>query len=309
MTRPQPSGPPRLVLVFTLLSVLLAACGQAAPGAAPATAPTEAAATAPTAAEEASSDSDLLADVRSRGTLVISSDPNYAPQSFKNSDGSWEGFDIDVGREIAKRLGVEAEFVDISFDVITAGSWNGRWDINVGSMTVTGPRQEVLYFSAPYYYAPAAFVVHQDSTAAAVSDLAGKNIGVGAATTYLDYLNNSLTLEGEEIAVPAPEGATSTVYDTDLLAIEDLKLGDGTRLDAVLTALPTAQNAINEGAPLKILGDPVFFEQLAVALDRQSPLDSQALATEISTIIEAMRADGTLKALSEQYYTVDLTSK
>jgi polar amino acid transport system substrate-binding protein len=296
------------VLVFALLSVVLAACGQAAPGAAPTTAPIEAAATAPGAADGASGD-DLLADVRSRGTLIISSDPNYAPQSFKNADGSWEGFDIDVGREIARRLGVEAEFIDISFDVITAGSWSGRWDINVGSMTVTAPRREVLYFSAPYYYTPAAFVVHQDSAATQVSDLAGLTIGVGAATTYLDYLNGTLTLEGEEIAVPAPEGATAQVYDTDLLAVEDLKLGDGTRLDAVLTALPTAQNAINEDAPLKILGEPVFFEQLAVALDRQSPKDSQALANEISTIIEAMRADGTLKALSEQYYAVDLTSK
>jgi polar amino acid transport system substrate-binding protein len=308
MTRPQSLGAPRWVLVFALLSALLTACGQATPGAAPTAAPTEAAAeTAPTTGEAAGDD--LLADVQSRGTLIISSDPNYAPQSFKNSDGSWEGFDVDVGREIAKRLGVEAEFIDISFDVITAGSWNGRWDINVGSMTVTGPRTEVLYFSAPYYYTPAAFVVHQDSTAAAVSDLAGKNIGVGAATTYLDYLNGTLTLEGEEIAVPAPEGATATVYDTDLLAVEDLRLGDGTRLDAVLTALPTAQNAINADAPLKILGDPVFFEQLAVALDRESPKDSQALADEITSIIEAMRADGTLKALSEKYYGVDLTSK
>jgi polar amino acid transport system substrate-binding protein len=298
-----------LVLVFGLLTLLLAACGQAAPATAPTAAPA-ANTTAPTAAPaaNATASDDLLAEVKQRGTLRISTDANYKPQSFKNADGSWEGFDIEVGREIAKRLGVQAEFLDISFDVITAGTWNGRWDINVGSMTITAERKQALLFTTPYYYTPAAFVVHNDSTATTVEELAGKNVGVGTATTYQRYLEGNLQLEGETIAVPAPQ-ATVRVYDTDLLAIDDLKLGNGTRLDAVLTALPTAENAIKEGAPLKILGKPVYYEALAVALDLKSPLDSASLQAEISTAIEAMRADGTLTRLSMQYYGVDLTSK
>lgn len=108
--------------------------------------------------------SDLLAQVQERGVLRVSTDSNYRPQSYLNPDGSWEGFDVDVAREIAKRLGVKAEFLDINFDVITAGSWNGRWDVNVGSMTVTAERQKALLFTIPYYYTPASFVVHQAST-------------------------------------------------------------------------------------------------------------------------------------------------
>ena len=250
----------------------------------------------------------LLEEVRQRGRLLISTDSNYAPQSFKNPDGSWEGFDIDVATEVARRIGVEAEFLDIDFDVITAGSWNNRWDVNIGSMTITEGRKEVLIFTAPYYYAPASFVVHQDSAATDVSALEGLAIGVGAGTTYLDYLSNELVLTDEEIRIPAPT-AESRIYSTDALAIDDLSLGDGTRLNAVLTALPTAQEAISNGRPLRILGDPVYYEALAVALDRTSALDAQPLADEITRVLEEMRADGTLRAISERYYGVDVTSK
>src|SRR5437868_862323 len=104
----------------------------AEPTAGTAAEPTAATAEQPTA--QSAAGGGLLDVVKQRGKLMIATDANYKPQSFKNADGTWEGFDIGVGREIAKRLGVQAEFLDISFDVITAGSWNGRWDMNVGSM-------------------------------------------------------------------------------------------------------------------------------------------------------------------------------
>jgi polar amino acid transport system substrate-binding protein len=328
-----------LALLLLLAATLLAACGTAPSvpsdaatavvGTGQAVAPTIAAAAtevAPTIAAAATevaptvgalaetaqaavgTGDDLLAAVKARGTLLVATDSNYAPQSFRNPDESWEGFDVEVAREVAKRLGVEAEFLDISWDVVTAGSWNGRWDINVGSMTITPGRKEVLLFTTPYYYTPAAFAVHADSSVADVAALADKRVGVGAATTYLDYLNGALVLEGEEILVEAP-AATAQIYDTDVLALQDLALGDGTRLDAVLTALPTIENAIANGEPLKVLGEPVYYEALAVALDKTSPQDGQSLADEISRVIEEMRADGTLTRLSEQFYGVDIATK
>ncbi|NTW02067.1 MAG: transporter substrate-binding domain-containing protein [Oscillochloris sp.] len=267
----------------------------------------ETAATDATAAPVASGD-DLLAEVKARGKLLIATDSNYAPQSYKNPDNTWEGFDVEVATEIAKRLGVEPEFLDISFDVVTAGSWNGRWDINVGSMTVTAERKAAILFSNPYYYTPAAFAVHKDSTATSVADLDGKVVGVGAGTTYLDYLNGTLTLEGEEIITPAPK-VTTQVYDVDTMALDDLSLGDGARLGAALSALPTIENAIKNGKPLKVLGEPVYYEALAVDLDKKSPKDPQSLLDAINKIIDEMHADGTLTTLSEKYYGVDISTK
>ncbi len=294
--------------LLVLLALVLAACGQAAntgsSAATSAPAPAATAAPAPAAAS-----GNLLDEVKKRGKLLVATDANYKPQSFKNPDGSWEGFDIDVAREIAKRLGVEAEFLDINFDIITAGGWNDRWDMNVGSMTITPDRKKALYFATAYYYTPASFVVHTASTAASIDDLKGKRVGVGSGTTYLDYLQGKLTLEGEEILRPAPEGTQPQIYDTDQLALTDLALGDGVRVDAVLTALPTAQDAIKGGQPYKILGDPVYYEDLAAAFDQKSSLDSKPLADAVSQAIDAMRADGTLTKLSNQYYGIDLTTK
>jgi polar amino acid transport system substrate-binding protein len=276
--------------------------------------PTTAAEQPTTAAEQptaaaAPAGGDLLADVKKRGKLLIATDANYKPQSFKNADGTWDGFDIAVGQEVAKRLGVEAEFQDISWDIITAGGWNGRFDMNAGSMTVTPDRKKVLYFTGPYYYTPAAFAVHKDSKAASIDDLKGKKVGVGAATTYLDYLQGKLTLEGEEILKPAPEGTEVKIYDTDQLALADLELGDGTRLDAVLTALPTIQDAIKDGKPFKVLGNPVYYEDLALAFDQKSPTDSKSLADAVTKILDEMHKDGTLTKLSMKYYGIDLTTK
>lgn len=311
----------RRLAFLSVLLIALAACGQAATTTAPAATQSAQAPQATAAAEQptamadqptaatAGGGGDLLADVKKRGKLLVATDANYKPQSFKNPDGSFEGFDIDVAKEVAKRLGVTAEFIDVNFDAVTAGAWNGRWDMNAGSVTITPDRKKALYFSSPYYYTPASFVVHKDSTAASIDDLKGKKVGVGTATTYLDYLQNKLTLEGETIIKPAPEAADVKIYDTDSLALTDLALGDGTRLDAVLTALPTAEEAIKAGQPLKILGDPVYYEDLGLAFDQKSPLDSKSLADAVSKIVDEMHKDGTLTTFAKKYYSSDLTTK
>jgi len=285
-----------VLLPITLLALTATGCSNSRPaGQAPAT-------------SLASGASDLLGAIKKRGTLVISTDANYEPESYKSPDGQWHGFDIDVGREIARRLGVQPQFLDISFDVITGGSWNGRWDLNVNSMTVTHDRQRVLYFTEPYYYVPATFVVHKLSTAKTLDDLSGKRVGVGTATTYQAYLEGHLTLTGEKILHPAPQ-ARAVPYDTDQLALQDLSLGDGVRLDAALTSLPFVRYQIKNGQPLRPLGDPVFYEDSAVAIDKNSPLDPKSFYKAVESAVEGMHRDGTLRALSIKYYGSDFSHK
>lgn len=298
-------GAAALVALFLVTACAPAAAPTAPPAAATAVPPP----TLPAVATTAPVANDRLAEVKKRGKLLIATDANYKPQSFKNPDGTWEGFDVAVGTEIAKRLGVQPEFMDISWDVITAGGWNGRWDINIGSMTVTPDRKKVVLFTEPYYYTPAAFAVNKNSKATSIDDLKNKKVGVGTATTYADYLDGTLKLENETILTPAPAGVTKQVYDTDTLALADLGLGDGTRLEAALTALPTIESAIKEGQPIKVLGNPVYYEQLAVALDKTSPQSSDSLQMAIDLVVKQMHQDGTLTALSNKFYGVDLTTK
>jgi polar amino acid transport system substrate-binding protein len=255
------------------------------------------------ACADASGD-DLLAQVCSAGAIRVSTDPAYPPQSSLNEDtNTYEGFDIDVATEIANRLGVEVAWETPAWDVITAGGWNGRWEMSVGSMTPTNDRQQVLDFTQPYYYTPAVVVVHADNTSVAdlSADLDGAAIGVCSACTYEQFLQKSLDIEGFEFDFVIDDAQISG-YDTDTTALQDLSLGDGTRLTAVITSLTTAQGAIDEGSPLKIVGDPVFYEPLSVAFDKSSQADGASLLAAVDAIVAEMHADGTLTTMSETWY-------
>jgi polar amino acid transport system substrate-binding protein len=249
---------------------------------------------------------ETLDRVLSRGVMVMSTDAGFPPQSFRDSEGEFQGFDIDVGREIAERLGVDIDFVTPGWDAITAGGWGGRWDVSIGSMIPTAARAKALDFPAIYYRMPAALAVHRDNQTITTPHAAsGKRIGVGADTPYESYLKKDLTLY-DQTAAPIAfliDDANIQTYDTDAHALADLKQGDGVRLDAAITALPTILQAIKEGYPLKVIGDPLFREPLAIATDQGDP-DWNA---QLAAFVQTMREDGTLKRLSEKWYGIDLS--
>ena len=257
---------------------------------------------------------DLLGSIEEKGVLTVSTDPAYPPQSELNKEtGEYEGFDIDVATEIAKRLDVDIAWETPAWETIISGNWNGRWDISVGSMTITPERAEVLYFTPPYYFTPAAYAVHKDNTTITdVSGLTGKKIGACGGCTYDFYLQNKLNIAKDESGVPVKIESVVTdpeikTYDTDSTAIQDLALGDGRRLDAVVSALPTLEAAIDAGSPIKIVPPDLYYEPLSVAVDKSSQLDPTSLVDRISEIIDEMHDDGTMVELSDKWYGTDLT--
>lgn len=255
---------------------------------------------------------DLLKQVMDAGKLVVSTDPNYAPQSFLNDQGEMDGFDVDVSKEVARRLGVELEFTTPDWDMITAGSWGGRWDLSIGSMTITENRMEVLWFTQPYYFTPASVAVHVDNTdIQKVEDLAGKTIGVCSECTYDLWLRGTLRIIGEDVTFPDWE-ADIVTYETDHDAFADLVLGDGERLDAVISAQPTLVDAIangcEAGCPFRLVGDPVFYEPLSFSLDKSRGMSEEMLA-RLDQILTDMHGDGTLTELSIKWYGVDISKR
>ena len=254
---------------------------------------------------------DALANVCSSGTLRVATDPKYAPQSsFNVQTGQWQGFDVDVANEIASRLGVTPELQDQKWGVITAGSWNDRWDVSVGSMTDTIDREKLFYFTPAYYYTPAAISVSTDNTSiTGPADLTGKTVCVGVSTTYQDYVQGTLKL-----GAGAPpfdfqiHGANLQTYTTDTDALDNLALGDGVRCDAAISAQQTIQAYIDDGGKIKLVGDPLYYEPLSIAFDKNDPSDAQSLSEAVGNIIDDMHADGTLSALSKKWYNgVDWT--
>jgi len=265
---------------------------------------------------------DLLADIEARGYIISATDPNYEPQSFLNTEGErpadtlcpedtlteaeMQGFDVDVAKEIATRLGVEICFATPDWDIVTAGGWADKWDFHVGSMTAKPPRPDVLFFTNAYYAPTAVIAVGVDSTYESIDDLANTALCVGTATTYEDWLNGILELAAEDIYAQPPAGVTVVSLPTDQECAQALAAG---RTDFVgyVTSKTVVDANIAAGMPVRILGEPVFMEKNRVAFDKASAFDNTSLIEAIDLIVLDMHADGTLSQLSIEWLGADLT--
>ena len=265
----------------------------------------------------------LLADIKSRGYILVSTDPNYEPQSFLNTEGKrpadskcpndalttaeMQGFDVDVAKAIGDGLGVETCFATPNWDAITAGNWADKWDVSVGSMTITTERQKILNFSVPYYYTPAVVAVGKDSGVTSFDQLAGKALCAGTATTYEIWLGGGdIGLPATSIYAQPPADVTVVALETDQECAQAIAAG---RTDFVgyVTSSTVVDANIAAGMPVMKLGSPVYSEDLAAAFDKASTLNADSLIVEVNKIISAMHADGTLAKLSLQWFGVDLT--
>lgn len=330
-----------LVSLLALASLMLVACGGAndADDAAATKAPvaTEAAADAteapaatdaPAAATEApaaSEGGDLLADILERGYILVSTDPNYEPQSFLNTEGSrsadtkcptdaltaeeMQGFDVDVAKAIGEEIGVETCFATPSWDAVTAGNWADKWDVSVGSMTVTVARQEILDFSVPYYYTPAVVAVAESSGFTTLEDLSGQTLCAGTATTYEAWLNNdmeALGLPEASIYAEVPADVKVSTLETDQECAQAIAAGREDFVGYVTSETVVDANIAAEMPVVKIEG-AVYSEDLAAAFDKSSSLDSTSLRELVDALFAKMHEDGTLSELSTQWFEMDLT--
>ena len=298
----------KLAALAVASGLVFAACTGS--GASPSSSPSALAASeAPSAAASAAPATPiaggLLEKVIKAGKLVVSTDPKYPPQSELQPDGTFKGFDIDVATEIAKRLGVKVEFATPDWTAITAGAWGGRWDISVGSMTVTVDRSKVLDFSPPYYYTPAQMAASTKSGITTLEGLAGKTICSGEGTTYDQWLNGKLDYgTGKDLGKP-PAGIKTVTLPTDTDCPDQWKSGRFD-FDGWLSSVTTVDGAIKAGLPVVKVGAPVYFEPLAVSIDKHGPADADFMVA-VKKIVDDMHADGTLTAMSMKWFGADFT--
>ncbi|MDD2921749.1 MAG: transporter substrate-binding domain-containing protein, partial [Anaerolineales bacterium] len=179
----------------------------------------------------------------------------------------------------------------------------------VGSMTVTVDRQKILDFSLPYYYTPAVVAVAADSGITSLDGLSGQTVCAGTATTYESWLNNDMAALGlpeTSIYAQVPADVTVTTLETDQECAQAIASGRKDFVGYVTSATVVDAN-IAAGMPVVKLEGAVYSEDLAAAFDKAAALDSTSLRAKVDELFAAMHADGTLSALSNTWFSMDLT--
>jgi len=226
------------------------------------------------------------------GKLTVVGSGGYRPFNYIDDNGDVIGFDVDTGAEIAKRLGLELNYVTSDWDGLVEGLRASRYDGILGSMAITDERLQVVDFTSPYYYSGAQLIVRKDSGINAPSEMSGKTIAVAMGTTYVD--------DAKAL------GAEAGLYQDDNATMMELIAG---RVDGVITDRLVAlesMSKISGGEDLTFAGEILRLEEMGIAVNKDNP----ALLAKINEALADMHSDGTLKAISEKWHNgADITAK
>ena len=234
---------------------------------------------------------DLLSQIKERGYIIIATEGDWAPWTYHDESNQLVGLDVEIGTAIAEQLGVEARFEETNWDSILQGVDSGRFDLACNVVGYTETRAEKYSFSTPYVYTHKVLVVRKDNEEIkSFEDLKGKKTANTASSTYA--------------AIAEEYGATVT--GVDALA-DTLQLVLQRRVDATINSQVTINDYMiaHPEAEIKVVdegpGEPV-------AIPVRKADDTATLIAAINEALDAMRADGTLAAISIKYFNgLDLT--
>ena len=236
---------------------------------------------------------DALQRIQEAGKIRIAQEGTWAPWTYHDDSDKLVGYDADVAREIAKKLGVEAEFYEGEWDGLFAGLDGGRYDLILNGVEITETRQKTYDFSDPYAYAKTVIIVKADNDSIrSFEDLSGKKTCNSIDSTYMNLA----------------EQFGAEVMGVDSLE-ETINMVLAGRVDATLNSLDSYAYYLSKfpDAALKIAA--TYDEVSAVAIPFKKGEDTASLLAAVNKALAELREDGTLKRLSEQYFGSDVTVK
>jgi len=229
------------------------------------------------------------------GTLKIGVDDSYPPMEYKDEKNTTIGFDIDLAKEIGKKMNMEVVFVSTAWDGIFQALKTDKFDCIISSVSMTSVRVADYTFTKAYIANSQMIVVKPDNNSILTpEDLAGKNVGYQVATTA----NES----ADKLQAKGTKFASVKAYDQIIQPFSDMKAG---RIDAIIVDEVVGQYYIGQDkASFKAASAKLTNEPIGVCLKKGNTV----LQGKIQTAIDDMVADGTMKQISMKWFNADLTS-
>ncbi len=233
--------------------------------------------------------SNELEQIKSAGTMKVGMMGTYAPYNFLNDKKEMDGFDADIAREVAKRLGVEVEFVSQEFSGLIPSLQSKKIDAIVSQMTITDERKQALDFSGGYITNQVKIIVKSDNNdITKLEDFKGKTIGVGLGTNDETYLRNEV--------LPKVGDFTIKTYDDVISSLKDLNAG---RIDATINNLYALKPIVDaNGFDIKAVGEAIKSDQAGIAVRKNNP----ELVAALNDALQGMKDDGTYNTIFKKWF-------
>lgn len=233
--------------------------------------------------------SNELEQIKSAGTMKVGMMGTYAPYNFLNDNKEMDGFDADIAREVAKRLGVEVEFVSQEFSGLIPSLQSKKIDAVISQMTITDERKQALDFSEGYITNQVKIIVKSDNNdITKLEDFKGKTIGVGLGTNDETYLRNEV--------LPKVGDFTIKTYDDVISSLKDLNAG---RIDATINNLYALKPIVDaNGFDIKAVGEAIKSDQAGIAVRKNNP----ELVAALNDALQGMKDDGTYNTIFKKWF-------
>jgi polar amino acid transport system substrate-binding protein len=219
-------------------------------------------------------------------TVKIAMSGVYPPFNYFNERNALVGFDVDIAKEIARRLNREPELVTTAWDGILAGLVSHKFDLIIGSMAITEERKKTVLFSDPYYSSGAQLVTRKGSKISGPSSLKGKVVGVTVGETYEAYVREHIP--GVKRIATYKGGVPNLIMELN-----------NKRIDAFLTDRLVGLYALKQAKSDAVLsGDLLYREEMGIAVAREHP----ELLAEVNAALAAMKEDGTYARISDTWF-------
>lgn len=234
-----------------------------------------------------------LQKVMDAGKLVLGLDPTFKPMGYTDDSDEIVGFDIDLAKEVTKRMGIELETYSVNWDTKEQDLDAGTIDVIWNGLSVSDERKKVMLMSDAYMKNEMVFVVNGSSDIKSQADLAGKNVAVQNGSTAQEILNAS-----EVVA----NGANVMELATNVEALQQLELNmvDAVFLDSVVANYEVSTS----GKDYVVLPEGLEPEEYAIGFR----LGDQALCNKIMEVLHEMKADGTVAEISTKWFGSDVTT-